>query len=189
IILTRTLYNEGCPYCLKRSWRQHDPRLLIATIDDVPVYLNNSHIEPIVELNVKPAAKSHREARLIRVKIADAEDRRQVWAIDVNFLNRDAEKRMPKRLECWSILRIIFHLNAAEEVLQCRIYGAASKRTAEIVFTQMERIVKLRSDVFMKVVTGCEIKSTQGLFFTQHIVDCRTSGIACEIVNKEGGIA
>src|SRR6185503_73053 len=189
IVLTRTLYKEGRPDCLKRSWRQYDPRLLIAAIDDVPVYLNNSHIQSVVQLDVESATKSHRETRFIRMKVTDAEDRRQVRAIDVKFLNGDSEEGMPKRLECWSIFRIIFYLNAAEKVLQRRIDRPTSERTREIVLTQMERIVKLGPEVFVKVVAGRQIESTQSLLFTQHIVDCRTPGIACEIVNKESRIA
>jgi hypothetical protein len=48
VVLARAWYDEGCTDCLKRSWRQHDPGLLIAAIDDVPVDLNNAHIESVV---------------------------------------------------------------------------------------------------------------------------------------------
>src|SRR6185295_13473578 len=91
VILSRAWDNERRPHCLKRSWREHDPGLLIAAIDDVPVDLNNSHIESVVQLEVEPATESHREAGLICVKVADAKDQRKLWTIDVKFLNSDSE--------------------------------------------------------------------------------------------------
>jgi hypothetical protein len=37
-------------------------RLLIAAIDDVPIDLDRSYIEPVVQFDVEPAAESHRES-------------------------------------------------------------------------------------------------------------------------------
>ena len=137
VILARARDDEGCSNRLEGSWRKHDPRLLIATINNVPVDLNNAQVEPLIELNVESTTKGHRETRLICMKVADAEERRQLRAIDVYFLNGDPEQRVPKWLERWSIFGVVFYLNAAEEVLQCSINGAASERTSEFVFTQM----------------------------------------------------
>lgn len=99
IVLTRSGYNEWCPNCLKRSRREHDPGLLIAAIDDVPVYLDHTQVEPAVQLDVEPAAERHREARFVCMKVADAEDCRQVRTIDVELLHGNAEKCVSKRLE------------------------------------------------------------------------------------------
>ena len=76
IILPRTRDHEWCSDCLKRSWRQHNSRLLIATIDDVPVNLNHPYIDLVVELDIETATESHREAGLVSMKVADAEERR-----------------------------------------------------------------------------------------------------------------
>ena len=117
VILARSLYDKRCPYCLKRSRREDDSGLLIATIDDVPVDLNKSHIEPVVYLDIESATESHREARLVRVKVADTEKRRQLRAIDVEFLNGDAKEGVAEWLECRTIVSVVLHLYAAEKVL------------------------------------------------------------------------
>ena len=76
IVLSRARDNEWCSDCLKRSWRQHYSRLLIAAIDDVPVNLKHSYIDLVVELEIETAAESHREAGLVSMKVADAKERR-----------------------------------------------------------------------------------------------------------------
>jgi hypothetical protein len=58
---------------------------------------------------------------------------------------------MTERLECWSIFHIVFDLDAAEDVLQSCIDRAASSRAREVVFTQMERIVKLAPTYLWKL--------------------------------------
>ena len=117
VILTRAWYDKRRPYCLKRSRREDDPGLLIAALDDVPVDLNNSQIEPVVQLEIETATEGHREARLVGMKVTDAEERRQLRAIDVEFLNGHAKQRVTERFECWSIIGIVLHLYAAEKVL------------------------------------------------------------------------
>ena len=76
VVLSRARDNEWCSDCLKRSWRQHYSRLLIAAIDDVPVNLDHPYIDLVVELDIEAATESHREAGLVGMKVADAEERR-----------------------------------------------------------------------------------------------------------------
>src|SRR5215211_438078 len=95
---------------------------------------------------------------------------------------------MSEWLECWAILRIIFYLNTAEDILQRRIYRSASERSREIVFTQMERIVELGPDVLVEVVTRRDVKATQGLLFAEHVVDRLTRRVTGEIVKVKSGI-
>ena len=138
IVLSRARDHEWCSDCLKRSRRQHYSRLLIAAIDDVPVNLKNPYIELVIELDVETATKSHGEAGLVSMKVVDAKERRQLRTIDVEFLNGDAEECVPEGLECWTIFRIVFYLNAAKEILQGCIYRAVSQRPVELVFTQVK---------------------------------------------------
>jgi hypothetical protein len=51
-------------------------RLLIAAIDDVPVNLDHPYIDLVVKLDIETATESHREAGLVSMKVADAEERR-----------------------------------------------------------------------------------------------------------------
>jgi hypothetical protein len=97
------------------------------------------------------------------MKIADAEYCGKLWAIDVHLLNGDAKKGMPKWLESWSIFRIVFNLNTPEKVLERRIYRAASGRTREFVFTEMERVIKFRAYIFVEIDTSRQIKAAQRL--------------------------
>jgi hypothetical protein len=91
VVLSRALYDEWRTYCLSRSWNQNNPRLLVTPIDDVPVYLNNSQIESLVQLDIEAATKGHRETRLIGMKVADAEYCGMLWAINVHLLHSDAK--------------------------------------------------------------------------------------------------
>jgi hypothetical protein len=76
IVLSRARDYEWCSDCLKGSWRQHYSRLLIAAIDDVPVNLDHPYIDLVVKLDIETATESHREAGLVSMKVADAEERR-----------------------------------------------------------------------------------------------------------------
>src|SRR5829696_5357471 len=99
VVLSRARNEEWRTYCLIWCSNQNNPRLLITPVDDVPVYLYNSQIESLVQLDIEAATKGHREARLISMKIADAEDCRKLRAVDVHLLNSDAKEGMPKWLE------------------------------------------------------------------------------------------
>src|SRR5215212_919083 len=189
VVLSRALYDEWRAYCLIRSWNQNNPGLLITPIDDVPVYLNNSQIESLVQLDIEAATKGHRKTRLIGMKVADAEYCGKLWAIDVHLLNSDAKKGMPKWLESWSIFGIVFYLNATEKVLERRIDRAASSRTRKIVFAEMKRVIKLGPYIFVEIDTSRQIKAAQGLLFSQDIIDCCVRCIAGEVVNIQRGIA
>src|SRR5215208_6246920 len=96
---------------------------------------------------------------------------------------------MPEWLESWSIFRIVFYLNAAEKVLQRGIYRAASGRTREFVFTEMERVIKFGTNIFVEIDTSRQIKAAQRLLFSQDIVDCCIRCITGEVVDKQCGIA
>ena len=99
------------------------------------------------------------------------------------------ETSMAERLEPWTIVGVVLYLNAAEDVLQCRIYCSASGWPVEIVFAEVDRIVKLGADVFMEVVIRRQVKSTQGLLLAEHVVNRKTSRVAGEIINEERGIS
>src|SRR6185295_11609746 len=188
VILARAGYDKRLPYCLKRSRRKDDSGLLITALDDVPVDLHDSYIEPVVQLEIEAATESHREARLVDVKIVDAEEHRQLRAIDVEFLNRHAKERVTKRLKCWTIFRVVLHLYAAEKVLDRGIDRAASQRAGKIVFAEMQRIVELGPDVLVKVPAKREVEASQGLPVAKHIVDCRAPRITGEVIVEQGRI-
>src|SRR5689334_2257133 len=76
VVLSRARHDEGRPHRLVRRRHQDDARLLVAAVDDVPVDLPGAHVEAVVDLNVDAAAEGHREARLVDVEVAEAEDGR-----------------------------------------------------------------------------------------------------------------
>src|SRR5215213_7571014 len=96
---------------------------------------------------------------------------------------------MSKWLQSWSVFAIVFYLDAPEKVLERRIYRAASCRTREFVFTEMERVIKLGSYIFMEIDTSRQIKPAQGLLFSKDIIDCCIRCITGEVVNIQRGIA
>src|SRR5829696_1799057 len=96
---------------------------------------------------------------------------------------------MSKWLESWSIFGIVFYLNTPEKVLERRIYRAASGRTREFVFTQMEGVIKFGAYIFVEIDPSRQIKAAQGLLFSQDIIDCRIRCITGEVVNIQRGIA
>src|SRR5215204_3154968 len=96
---------------------------------------------------------------------------------------------MCKWLESWSILGVVFYLNATEKVLERRIYRAASGRTREFVFTEMEGVIKFGAYIFVEIDTSRQIKAAQGLLFPEDIIDCCIRCITGEVVNIQRGIS
>ena len=116
VVLSRTRENEICAGRL--MWRRHqqNSQLLVAAIDDVPINLGSTDIDPVVEPDVESAAESHREAGFVRMEIGKAKHRPQVWAINIDLLISDPEQSMRERFQaCVSL--IVFDLYAAEKIL------------------------------------------------------------------------
>src|SRR6201989_522378 len=122
VVLCVARQDEGLAHGLKRIDSQDRPQLLVALIDDVPVNLCGAHVYAMVELDVEAAAEGHREARLVGVKVADAEDGRQLRAVNVLLLVSEAEERVREGLEARPLLLVVLELEAAEVVLHGRIY-------------------------------------------------------------------
>ena len=74
VILPHTGYDERRPHCLMWRWHQDNPCLLIAPVDDVPVYLDCANIKAMIKFDVDATAESHCKAGFINMKITDAED-------------------------------------------------------------------------------------------------------------------
>ncbi len=89
---------------------------------------------------------------------------------------------MAERLERWSFFHVAFDLDAAEDVLECCVDRAASSRAREIVFPQMERIVKLCTHILVEVVNTRDVETTQVLLLAQNIVNRRTACVAGQVV-------
>src|SRR5215203_3057190 len=96
---------------------------------------------------------------------------------------------MSKWLQSWPVFAIVFYLDATKKVLERRIYRAASCRTREFVFTEMERVIKFGAYIFVEIDTSRQIKAAQGLLFSQDIIDCCIRCITGEVVNTQRGIA
>jgi len=117
IVLPRAGNEEGRANGLKRRWDQYDSGLLVAAVDDVPVDLDRSNVDPIVELNIDPSSERHCKTRLVHVKVTDTEDGGKLRTVDVELLDGDSEQCMSERFEARPVFHIVLDLDTAQEIL------------------------------------------------------------------------
>jgi|ERR1043166_7665006 len=138
IILPGSRYYERRSHGLMGSWDEDYSYLLVAPVDDVPVDLNRTHVETMIYFEINTATEGHGEARLPGVKVANAEHRRQLRAVDIHFLIGETKQCVPEGLEPWPIVRIVLDRDSTEDVVDCGIDCATPCRAGKIILTQMK---------------------------------------------------
>ena len=185
IILPHTRYDERRTHGLMWCWHKDNTCLLIASVDDVPVYLDCANIKAMIKLYINAATESHRKAGFISTKITDAEEGWYLRAVNADPLMSHAEQSVCKGLECWPIFVFVLDLDTTKKILYVVIHTTGSRRACEVVRPDMERIVKRSPDVFVEVPGYLHVETAQRIFLAENVVESRNVGVVSEVIKVE----
>ena len=101
--------------------------MLITASNYIPVCLHDPDVNAVVDLEINAASESHCKAGLIYVEVANSENKRQLWTVNIDLLRCDAEKGVREGPKGGPVRRIIFKLETSQKVLHRRVDGTASQ--------------------------------------------------------------
>ena len=92
-------------------------KLLLAAANEIQVNFSGAKVKPVVESNIHSSADSKCKTGFVSTYTVNAEDRKQIRAFQINFLNGPSGDPVSERLEYWTILRIVLELNSSKDVV------------------------------------------------------------------------
>ena len=84
--------------------------LLVASVNDVPIYLPGAYIKAVIQPYIQTAAKCHRKTSLVSMKIIHTKNDRQLRAVDIDLLLSKTEEHVPEWLEPRTVQGIVLEL-------------------------------------------------------------------------------
>ena len=91
----------------------------------------------MIYFEIDTASEGHRETRFSGMEVADPKHGRQLRAVNIDFLIREAKQRVREGLERRTIVHVVLDRDAAEDIVDCGIDCATAGGAGEVIFPEM----------------------------------------------------